>query len=192
MFAAGLPTIEAMPPNAGSLHAVLTDPGAVGTWNLAGARSSVRFTSRTLWGLIPVNGRFTDVRGHAHVGDDGSLSARIIIGVASVRTGITMRDKHLQAADFFDADRHPDITVEVTGGRGADLSATMSIRGTTLPVPLRASVDQLPDGAVRVTAHADIDRTDWNVSGNMAGMMPPQTVLAADVVFTRASGPASG
>ena len=93
----------------------LTDPQLAGTWTLDPQRSSVRFTSKTLWGLVPVNGRFTDVSGAGQLTSDGRLSGRLVIRADSVRTGIGMRDHHLQAADFFDAERFPEIVVELTG-----------------------------------------------------------------------------
>ena len=101
----------------------LTDPQLAGTWTLDPERSSVRFTSRTLWGLVPVNGRFTDVTGEGRITTDGTLSGRVVIRADSVRSGIGMRDHHLQAADFFDAERFPAIVVEVNGiGSGGDLT----------------------------------------------------------------------
>jgi polyisoprenoid-binding protein YceI len=173
-----------------TVQTLLTDPGVAGTWTLEPERSSVRFVSRTLWALVPVNGRFTDVAGEARITPDGRLSGRLVIRADSVRTGIGMRDRHLRAADFFDTRNHPDIVVEVTGltpdGR---LAATLTIRGATQPVPLQASVERRGQGAgaesIGVTARAEIDRTRWGVSGNMLGMMPPNTVLLADSVFVR-------
>lgn len=59
-----------------------------------------------------------------------------------------MRDKHLRSPDFFDTDNHPDITVEVTGPQ----SATLTIRGTTLPLPLplHTTIARVDAGTVRV------------------------------------------
>jgi polyisoprenoid-binding protein YceI len=168
----------------------LNDPAMAGSWTLEPERSSVRFVSKTLWGLIPVNGRFTEVTGGASVTPDGHLSGRLVIKAESVRTGIGMRDRHLRGADFFDTADHPDIVVDVAGvapdGQPAE---TLSIRGITLPVPLQATVERRGQGSgaetVGVTARAEIDRTRWGVSGNMLGMMPPGTVLLAEAVFIR-------
>lgn len=170
-----------------TVQSLLTDPAVAGTWTLEPERSSVRFVSKTLWGLIPVNGRFTDVSGEARIGPDGQPSGRLVIRADSVRTGIGMRDRHLRAADFFDATSHPDIVVDVTGiAPDGRLTATLSIRGITLPVPLQVSMDKRGgDESLGVTARAQIDRTDWGVSGNMLGMMPPGTELLADAVFVR-------
>lgn len=164
----------------------LTDPQLAGTWALVPGRSSVRFTSKTLWGLIPVNGRFTDVRGEGVITAGGQLSGRLVIQADSVRTGIGKRDHHLQAAEFFDAERFPEIVVEVTGTApdGTPI-ATLSIRGTTLPLPLTFTVGRIDADSVAITARGQIDRTRWGVSGNMLGMMPPATTLVTEAVFTR-------
>lgn len=167
-----------------TLQSLLADPELSGTWALDPARSSVRFTARTMWGLIPVNGRFTDVTGAGRIGPDG-LSGRLVIRADSVRTGIGMRDRHLRARDFFDAEGSPEIVVEVSGlAPDGSLAAALTIRGTTLPLPLTTTVTRRgPD--LSLTARAAIDRTRWGVSGNMLGMMPPATALVAEAVFTR-------
>ena len=164
-----------------NLQNVLNDPAMAGTWTLEPERSSVGFVAKTLWGLVPVKGRFTDVTGEARITGDGRLTGRLVIRAESVRTGIGMRDRHLRASDFFDVANHPDIVVEVTGTAE---DPTLKIRGTSLVVPLQTEVDRQGD-SVRISARGQIDRTRWGVSGNMLGMMPPQTALLAEAVFVR-------
>jgi polyisoprenoid-binding protein YceI len=110
---------------------LLTDPAMAGTWTLEPERSSVRFVSKTLWGLVPVNGRFTTVTGEARVTTDGQLSGRLVIRADSVRTGIGWRDRHLRAADFFDVGNHPDIVVDLTGTAGPSSSANHAVGHVT-------------------------------------------------------------
>ncbi len=164
-----------------TLQSLLSDPAAVGTWMLVPNRSAVRFASKTLWGLVPVKGKFTDVTGAGTLNADGTVAGKLTIKAASISTGIGMRDKHLREEDFFDAEHYPDITVDVTGPQ----TATLSIRGTTLPLPLRLTAAHTDPNTLQITAHAEIDRTKWGVSGNMAGMMPNTAVLSADAVFVR-------
>ncbi|MGV0991067.1 MAG: YceI family protein [Mycobacterium sp.] len=164
-----------------TLAKLLIDPTAVGSWTLVPDRSYVRFTAKTLWGLVPVNGQFTYVTGSGRVSTDGTVSGRLDIRTSSVRTGIGKRDHHLQSADFFDAEKFPEITVEVTGPD----TVTLSIRGTTIEVPLETDVIPVDGNTVRITARAEVDRTKWGVSGNMVGMMPKTTTLVADTVFTK-------
>ena len=65
---------------------LITDPASTGTWTLVPGRSSFTFSNKTLWGLVPVNGRFTDVTGQGQIAADGQVSGRIQLRVASVKT----------------------------------------------------------------------------------------------------------
>lgn len=173
-----------------TVTSLLADPSTSGTWTLAPERSSVRFTNKTLWGLVKVNGRFTEVAGSGQIGDDGSVTGRLTIGAASVQTGIGKRDEHLRSPDFFDTDNSPEIVVEVTGAtptgeHTVDLAATMTVRGTTLPLPLQATVTWLENDTLHIVGRAAVDRTRWGVRGNMAGMMPATTTLVADTTFVK-------
>ena len=121
------------------------------------ARSSVRFKNKTFWGLATVTGEFTEVRGAGQVTANGAVSGELVIGAASLKTGIGKRDEHLRSADFFDVENHPVIRVEVTGAgahrRDRHLRATLTVRGTTEPLPLPVTVKpagrrhRAPDGA---------------------------------------------
>ncbi|MGV1006686.1 MAG: YceI family protein, partial [Candidatus Nanopelagicales bacterium] len=142
-----------------TLQSLSTNPTAAGTWTLVPDRSSIKFSNKTLWGLVPVNGRFTAFSGSGQISADGTVSGRIHIKADSLRTGIGKRDHHLQSADFFDTEKFPEITVEVTG---PDI-VTLSIRGTTLEVPLETDVIPVDDNTVRITARAEVDRTKWGV-----------------------------
>ncbi len=173
-----------------ALHALLNDPGAAGVWQLVPARSSVRFKNKTLWGLATVTGKFGDVSGTGQVGANGAVSGRLAIGASSLKTGIGKRDDHLRSADFFDVDNHPEIRVDVTGleptgADTADLTATLTVRGVSTPLPLSVTITPLGDGSVQLTTTAAVDRTSLGVSGHMIGMMPTTTTLLADVVFAK-------
>ena len=172
-----------------TVQSVLADPSMAGTWSLSADRSSVRFTNKTLWGLVKVNGEFKEVSGTGQFGP-GDIAGRLTIATASVRTGIGKRDEHLCSPDFFDAENHPAITIDVsgatpTGEHTVDFAATMTIRGTTLPLPLSATVTRLGNDSVHIVGRAIIDRTRWGVSGNMFGMMPATAALVADTTFIR-------
>lgn len=170
------------------LQSVTESPG---TWTLDPARSSLRFINKTLWGLVPVKGEFTDVSGQGDVAANGAVSGHVEARVASLRTGIGKRDEHLRAADFFDAEAHPTVRVvvsgaEPTGATTADLRADITVRGTTRPLPLAATVERLDEATVRVSTQTSINRTSFGVGGNPLGMLPTTTKLAADLVFIKA------
>lgn len=154
------------------------------------ARSTIGFKSKAMWGLSSVNGRFNEFSGDGQITDAHTVFGRIDIQAASVDTKIRKRDSHLRSADFFEADKFPDISVVVTGAEAidgdiVDLRAQLSIKGTTSPVLLRTTVTVLDDGAVRLSAHTTVDRTKFGVNGNLMGSMPEKATVSGDVVFRR-------
>ena len=173
-----------------TLHAMLADPATAGVWNLVPARSSVRFKNKTMWGLMSVNGEFTDVSGDGQITAKGAVFGRVDVRAASLRTGIGKRDEHRRSPDFFDVEKYPEISIVVTdvtatGERTADLRAELTVRGTTRPLPLSATVDHDGD-TVRISAQTTVDRSAFGVSGNMVGMVGATTTLIADLVFAKA------
>ena len=170
---------------------LLNDPDTAGVWSLDPDRSTVDFKIRNFWGLISVKGRFTDVSGDGQVTGKGAVFGRLDIQVASLHTGIGKRDEHLRSADFFDADRYPDISVVVTAlepatGNDAALRATFSIKGVTAEVPLPVHVNALDDGSVQVLAKTEIDRDQFDIGWNQLGMVAKTATVSADAYFVRA------
>src|SRR6185437_6021945 len=170
---------------------LLNDPDTAGVWTLDRDRSSVGFKIKNFWGLLNVKGRFTDVNADGQITGKGAIFGRLDIQVASLRTGIGKRDQHLRSADFFEADRYPEISVEVTGiepgaDDAANLQATFTIKGVTAPVPLPVQVSALGGGAVRVTATTQIDRYQFDIGWNQLGMVAKTATVTAEAYFVRA------
>src|ERR1700744_5078262 len=165
---------------------LLNDPDTAGVWSLDPDRSPVGFKIRNFWGLVNVKGRFTDVSGDGQVTGKGAIFGRLDIRVASLRTGIGKRDEHLRSADFFDAERFPEISVVVTAvqpttGNAADLQATFSIKGVTAPVPLPVRVILRDDGSVQLSATAEVDRAQFNLDWNRVGMIGETATVSGGV-----------
>jgi polyisoprenoid-binding protein YceI len=174
-----------------NVDTLLNDPDTAGVWSLDPDRSTVNFKIRNFWGLINVKGRFTDVSGDGQVTGKGAIFGRLDIQVASLRTGIGKRDEHLRSADFFDADRYPDISVAVTAvepttGDDAALRTTFTIKGVTAEVPLPVHVNALDDGSVQVSANTEIDRDQFDIGWNRLGMVAKTATVSADAYFVRA------
>jgi polyisoprenoid-binding protein YceI len=174
-----------------TLEMLLSDPDTAGVWNLVPDKSTVTFKVSNMWGLISVKGRFDDVSGDGQVTGKGAIFGRVDIQVASLHTGIRKRDEHLLSADFFDAERFPEISVVVTAvepasGSAAELRATFSIKDVTAPVPLPVRIILLDDGSVRVSAKTEVDRAQFNVDWNRLGMVGERATVSADAYFVRA------
>src|SRR3954467_9485671 len=81
------------------------------TWQLDPAHSSVEFAVKHMM-MTTVRGRFKNLQGTL-TGDEDRPDGCCVeaqIDVASIDTGNADRDKHLRSADFFDAERYPNIT----------------------------------------------------------------------------------
>jgi len=174
-----------------TLETLLSDPDTAGVWNLVSDKSTTGFKIGNMWGLLSVKGRFADVSGDGQVTGKGAIFGRLDIQVASLRTGIRKRDEHLRSADFFDADRFPEIGVvvtalEPTSGNAADLRATFTIKGITAQVPLPVQILLLDDGSVRVSAKTEVDRAQFDLGWNRLGMVGERATVFADAYFVRA------
>ena len=145
-----------------TLQELLGSAESVGVWNLVPERSSVVFKTRSMYGLVPVKGRFREFSGDGQITDGQTLFGRVDIKAASLDTQLKMRDNHLRSADFFEVEKYPDISVVVTSAE--------AIGGDT------------------VDLRANLTRKDFGVDGNMMGMIRDAATLTADVVFRRAGG----
>ncbi len=174
-----------------SLSEFFSDPASAGTWTVVADQSTIAVKAKSMWGVVPVKGRFTDFSGDGEIAAPQTVSGRIDIKAASLRTGIRKRDKHLHSADFFEAEKFPDISVVVTGadaigGDSLGLHGQLTIKGVTKPLELKTKVTPVGDGGMRLTAQATVNRQDFGVDGNMMGMIGDNTTISGDVVFRRA------
>lgn len=173
-----------------STQELLSNPTSVGIWKVDRGRSAIGFAAKSMWGLASVKGRFTKFDGDAQITDTQTVFGRIDIKSESVDTNIRKRDEHLRSADYFEAEKYPDISVVVTGAEAinsdnVDLRAQLTIKSTTTPLLLKAKVVVLDDSSVRISAQATIDRKDFGVDGNLIGMIGDKATITGDVVFRR-------
>jgi polyisoprenoid-binding protein YceI len=173
-----------------STEELLSNPTSVGVWNIDPGQSTIGFKAKSMWGLASVKGRFKDFSGDGQITDAQTVFGRIDIKADSLDTGIRKRDEHLRSADYFEADKFPDISVVVTSAEGidgdtVDLRAQLTVKGSTAPLPLRTKVAMLDDGAVRLSTQVTIDRKHFGVDGNLIGMIGDKATISGDVVFRR-------
>jgi polyisoprenoid-binding protein YceI len=90
-----------------TLVAQLAAGGLAGEWALDAGLSEARFATRSIWGLVPVNGTFTRLTGHGTVSASGEAHGRLTIDTASLDSGNARRDAHLKSAAFLDAGKPP-------------------------------------------------------------------------------------
>jgi len=122
---------------------------------------------RWLGGMI-VRGRFLDVHGAIHlpIDDDDTVAVTVEILAESVRTGISLRDRHLRGPLFLDAAHHP--TIMFRGGDAMRLPThiavpgSLMIRGITRTEELRCSIGGT-DSRRELCADVTLSRRAYNV-----------------------------
>jgi polyisoprenoid-binding protein YceI len=152
--------------------------------------TTVSMAVRWLGGLM-VRGVFTDIRGAIHApGRDASMGAVTVeIRADSVRTGISLRDRHLRGPLFLDAVRHPVISFR--GGNVLRLAThfavagSLTIRGVTRTEELRCTLDREPS-ARELAAAVTLSRRalGGGVRGGL-GRLEPLFVACGEYVSIR-------
>lgn len=152
-------------------------PGyVVGTWDIDPMHTEVGFSVRHLM-VSKVRGRFTRFEGSfVTAADPLDSSATASIEMASIDTNNPTRDDDLRSANFFEADKYPQMTYRSTGLRldGEDfvLDGELTAHGVTRAVPLRLEVNGFgadPFGNQRCgfTATGSLNRSDFGMTFNV-------------------------
>jgi polyisoprenoid-binding protein YceI len=144
---------------------------AAGHYRIDPARSSVRFTTRHLFGLGGVTGTFTLREAELAVGDPVTdLTFRAVIDAASFDTGNTKRDTDVVSRKYLDTATYPEITV--TGHSASQRADTWVARCTVIAhgvaAPVEITLNEVTDTAGELTIHASA-RIDRYAHGITAG-----------------------
>lgn len=150
------------------------EPLASGTYNFDPAHTIVGFGVRHL-GIALVEGRFKDINGtiEYNADDISKSSVRFTAKIDSIDTGVAARDTHLKSADFFEAEKHPEMTFQSTkvarvNGR-LNLTGDLTIKGVTKQVSFPFSMTggiKDPWGGTRfgIAAGTTLNRKDFGIN----------------------------
>lgn len=159
-----------------------------GTYSVDPSHSAVGFEVRHM-GIATVRGSFRRFQGAI----DATAEKPVLTGsveVASIDTGDEQRDAHLKAPDFFDVERHPEITFHTTAIESAEggklrLAGEITMKGITKPIELvgtAAAGGADPWGNERVGFEVEgvIDRRDFDLKWNQT--LPNGNLLVSNEV----------
>lgn len=119
---------------------------AQSSWKSDRAHSKIGFAINHMM-IAEVEGHFSDFEVNATASDTfGDASFEVIIKTASINTDIEGRDNHLRSADFFEAEKYPEIVFkstssEQTGVNTFKLTGELSMHGVTKTVVLDGRVN---------------------------------------------------
>ena len=152
--------------------AVLTESRTAlpaGTWELDPVHSTIGFELPYMAGTF--RGQFADV--------EAKLTETTLTGAARVAS-VDVKDEnlstHLQSPEFFDVERHPELSFESheleRSGDELVVRGEISIRGITKPVELAGTIagpitDAFGRERVNVNVSTTVDRTAFGLKWNM-------------------------
>ena len=168
-----------------------------GTWTVDPVHSQVGFAVAYHVGTF--RGSFAPVEARLEVGEDGEAK---LTGSASV-SGVKVQDEnlsaHLQAPDFFDAERTPEIVFASTSIRPSreelEIAGELTIKGTTLPVTATGRVGEQKEYMERpyfgLELRAAVDRTQFGLNWNNPlpngdPALANEVTVTAELFLTRA------
>ncbi|MCC9307629.1 YceI family protein [Kitasatospora sp. RB6PN24] len=150
-----------------------------GDYTIDTTHSRIGFSVRHAM-VTNVRGEFADYQGTLHL--DGSnpaaSSAELSIKVESIDTGNEQRDGHLRTSDFFEVDKHPEITFRSTSAQQLDtetyrMTGDLTIKGVTRPVVLDldytgSATDPYGIQRLGFEGRTTVDRTEFGLTYNAA------------------------
>jgi polyisoprenoid-binding protein YceI len=166
-----------------------TLPIAAGVWKVDPAAGHLSFRVKSMWGLAPVNGRFTSYEGELRIDEAGLATGELEVTAASLDTKQNKRDEHLRSADFFDVEQHPtiDFSLAAVTARPGGLTITGDLRvgASVARLQLPVTLTRLAEDRLRVQASASVPRETVGLTWNKAGMIRGNALLNVELDLVR-------
>lgn len=156
-----------------------------GTWHADTVHSNVSF--EVPYAVAAFGGEVTDF--------EATLAEGKLAGKARIAS-ITTKDENLQAhllsPEFFDAERHPEVTFDTDtiarDGETVEVDGTITIKGISRPAKLAGTItgpaiDHFGKNRVGLKLSTVVDRTAFDINWNMP-LPNGEPALANDVTLT--------
>jgi polyisoprenoid-binding protein YceI len=194
---------ENWPMSTTSTATTATANSATTTWNIDPAHSAAEFKIKHMM-ISNVKGKFTGLSGKLllNSADISKSSVEASIPVTTLNTGDEQRDGHLKSADFFEAEKFPNMTfvstkVQPTGEGEGKVTGDLTLHGVTKQVtfevegPSQPGKDPWGNTRIGLSATAKINRKDfglaWNTALETGGVLVGEDVtISLDVQFIKA------
>lgn len=163
----------------------ITTTPQLGRYEIDTDRSTVAFSTRHMFGLLPVHGTFAVRSGTVDVVEPlAESSVRVEIDTASFHTGNGHRDRDVRSRRFLDADRHPVMTFISERVDETTVTGVLTACGVARTVTLSIERFDVTAGAFTARATTRVDRTEFAVTGSR-GMTGRYLDVSLEVVCVR-------
>lgn len=146
-----------------------------GTYTLDPVHSSVGFAVRHMV-VSTFRGTFGEYDASSTIGEDGLPTLTGTVEVSSIQVKDPNLTAHLLTPDFFDVERHPQITFQSTGARIDErgelvVDGDLTVNGITRPVEARGSLRYVAadmGGGERIGVELEtvVDRNEFGLKWN--------------------------
>lgn len=150
------------------------------TINFADNKNQATFFSTTP--LEDITGVSNDVKGSVtfNVSDIKTLKGKVIVTVASIKTGIEMRDGHLQSAGWLDAATYPEISFEITKVSDVKVVADNKVTSKVTGNYTMKGVTKEVVADVTLTYLDESEQTKMRAPGDLLGVQAKFNVKLSD------------
>ncbi|MBP1676977.1 MAG: YceI family protein [Bacteroidetes bacterium] len=168
------------------------------SWTSDPAHSRLGFTVKHLT-ISNISGQFSDfsVKVLTTKADYSDMQVTVTAKTASINTGVERRDNHLRSADFFDAEKYPELTFVSTSAKKISdkkftLTGNLTIHGVTRPITLDVDyngsiVNPMSKKEVfgfHITG--SLKRSDYGIAPNFPTQIVGEAInIIADAEFTK-------
>jgi len=158
-------------------------------WRLDASASGAEFRVPHFWGLATVKGRFGRLDGWLEIDAHGRWRMELTLDAASLDTGNRKRDEHLRSADFFDAERHPDVrfrssSASYRGDGRLHVQGALEAAGERSPLDVEATVAHA-DAELEIHAAATVDQRQLGMTWSPLGVAGTPTALTVHAHLRR-------
>ena len=151
------------------------------------AHSDVGFKVKHMM-ISSVKGNFEKFKGTFSLDEKKKEFSRIegTVEVASITTQNQKRDNHLKSADFFNADKYPEIKIKLINQNGNEVLIELTIKDVTKIITMQiAEINgpvKDPWGSVRSAfeLNGEINRKDFNI--NFHKLLETGGLLVSDTI----------
>ena len=191
LLIASLPALADQKPGAPAMPAA-----QVQKFNIDNNHTQVTFTYDH-FGFSNPSARLEQIKGSIELNqqDWSKSSVAVTMPLAGLHTGVEKLDAHLKSADFFDAQKNPDITfkstkVEKAGSNTLKVTGDLTVHGVTKPAVLDVKINKIGENKMMQTttagfdADATIKRSDWGVGAyvpNVSDEVKIHITVSADL-----------
>jgi polyisoprenoid-binding protein YceI len=160
-------------------------------WTIDKAHSEVQFKVKHMM-ITNVSGLFNNYDANIETEGEDFTKAKIVFSAdtSSIDTKSEQRDAHLKSADFFDSEKFPQLTFEVTNivakaGDECTITGKLTIKDTTKVINLDGEFlgihkDPWGNDKAGFTISGKVNRKDWGLNWNAA--LETGGVLVSDEV----------